>query len=79
VPIFDATQTGFLFDEASFAALHDLPFWGGGKQDLVDGAIVMVGFAASSFESTIGLHTGTKLLALMPNILFVIVLGIPAA
>jgi hypothetical protein len=78
VPIFDATQTGFLFDEASFAALHDLPFWGGGKRDLVDGTVMTVGFAASSFKSTIGLHAGTKLLALMPNILF-IVLGIPAA
>lgn len=79
MPIFDATQTGFLFDETSFAALHDLPFWGGGKRDLVDGAVVTVGFAAGSFESTIGQHAGTKLLALMPNILFVIVLGVPAA
>ena len=72
------TQKGFRFDEDSFDRLNDLPLWGGGKRDLVDNSVVTVGFAAGSFEPTIGQHANGRSLALMPNILFVIVLGLLA-
>jgi hypothetical protein len=68
----------FQFDKTSFDKLNNLPLWGGGKRNLVDNSVVTVGFAAGSFEPTVGQHANGKALALMPNILFVIVLGILA-
>jgi hypothetical protein len=75
VPIFNG-RDGFQFTEESFAGLHDLPMWGGAKRDLVEGCVVTVGFATSFFESMISAFAGTKTQSLMPNILFVIVLGV---
>lgn len=71
-------QKGFQFDKSSFEKLNGLPLWGGSKCDLVDNSMVTVGFTAGSFEPTVGQHANGKVLVLMPNILFVIVLGILA-
>ena len=70
------TKTGFQFDKTSFDKLNDLPLWGGGKCDLVNNSVVSIGFAAGSFEPTVGQHMNGRGLALMANIIFSILLGI---
>jgi hypothetical protein len=76
VPIYDASGVGLDFGSSSLADITALPLWKKGKHEALPGSLVTAAFAAGSFESSSGGTGGMKTLALMPNLLFVIVLGV---
>jgi hypothetical protein len=73
VPIYDG-RSGFSFKGADFDNIQSLPLYENGNIDLHPYSIVSVGYSVNTYKYTVG---GESALALSPNILFVILLGMP--
>jgi hypothetical protein len=82
VPIYDGRRDpidgpGFEFRAPDFDNIKSLPLFRNGKIDLPPYAVVTVGYSMNSYTYSGGTAAAPNSLALGPNILFVILLGIP--
>ena len=73
VPIYDARTSNFTFSADDFGYIKDLPLYKKGYKDLPADAVVTVGYTAGTFAYQ------TSQTALALNLMFVILLGIPAS
>lgn len=74
VPIYDG-RSSFNFSATDFDNLRSLPLYEDGNVDLHPYSIISVGYSVNTYKYTVG---GESALALSPNVLFMIVLGIPS-
>jgi len=72
VPIYDATQGDFGFNESDFASLHSLPLYRKGSYNLLPYAVVTMAYMVTSFAIT---NSPSANMALLFNVLFAVMLA----